>query len=1112
MRCLHCQHDNPVGARFCEQCGRQLLYLCQACGAELSATARFCRACGTPVPSSGGATNNAIRASPPPSGSTPQGAERRQLTVLFCDLVGSTALAEQLDPEALRELMQAYQRAGGEVIARYEGHVAQYLGDGLMVYFGWPHAHEDDAARAIRAALELVDAVSRLEEATPIRARVGIDTGLVVVGGTGHGDASIPKAAVGETPNIAARLQALAEPSCVVVSERTRSLAGGLFDYAGLGAASLKGVSEPVRLFKVDGVRVIESRFDASRSEVASTPLLGRDEEVELLLRRWERVKASDGQVVLIRGEPGIGKSRLVSALREHLETDPHRQLRCQCSPYHMNSALFPVIAQYERSAGFARDDSPDQKLDKLESLLLGSDVQLGQTQALFAAMLSLPVDRYPPLNLSPQQQKARTLEALAGQVEALAQRQPVVVVVEDAHWTDPTTQEMLDLLVLRIKSLPVLLVLTYRPEYTPAWTGQPNAVSLTLSRLNRSHSARLVADLTGGKALPPEVLDEILAHTDGVPLFLEELTKSVLESKFMRATDDRYVLDGPLPAFAIPTTLRDSLVARLDRLAPIREIAQIGACIGREFAYELLAAVSPVRGVQLDTALEQLTGSGLVFQRGTPPDALYTFKHALVQDAAYDSLLKSKRSQVHAQIAQQLEENFSSVIANEPEVLALHFTRAGLHARAVPYWMQAGQRALHRVALSEAVGHLSTALSVNERVPASIARDRQELDIRMLLTKGHQSLLGWPATQVIQALEPARDIAVRLGEHKKLVAMLSYFGAYYLDRSDFVGAENVIEQLRALAVSLNSPLILMAVQTMEIATRSYMGKFREAQQAADRLLLRADADEPLLTSPILNYELRSGTRLWSAMGLMSLGYPDQARQAVLNGLQLARPASPAFHLVWCLNFGSGTLLRRGETRLAREWIAEAQSLAREHAMTFMLDCQVSTYHGWALIEDGDYEEGYGELTRGQNLWRNAGGVSGLPGQNACRARALIALGRFDEARQVVEDALEIINRTGHRAAEAEVHRMLGELKRQASPPDIQGATASYLKSLEVARAQEAKGLELRAASSLASLWRDQDKRSDAQELLAPIYDWFTEGFDTKDLKEAKALLDELNA
>jgi class 3 adenylate cyclase/tetratricopeptide (TPR) repeat protein len=1051
-----------------------------------------------------------IQLSPPPQESISAQAERRQLTVMFCDLVGSTALSQRLDPEELRDLMQTYQRACGEVVARYEGHVAQYLGDGLMVYFGWPRAHEDDAVRAIRAGLEVAETVSKLTAATPISARVGIHTGLVVVGDTGHGDASVPKAAVGETPNIAARLQGLAQPGSVVVSERTRGLAGGLFDYVDLGTPALKGVSERLQLFRVGGARAIDSRFEAARSDVALTPLVGREEEISLLLRRWKEAEEGEGQVVLVGGEPGIGKSRLTRALRERLQQERYTVLRYQCSPYHLNSALYPTIEQFERGAGFAREDTPEQKLDKMEAVLAGSEALVVESAPLVAGMLSLPVDRYPPLNLSPQKQKEKTLEALALQVEALAQQQPVLMIYEDLHWIDPTSQEGLDLLVPRLQGLPVLLILTYRPEYNPRWSEQAHVTLMSLNRLGRRQGAELVAKLSGGKALPQEVQEQILAHTDGVPLFVEELTKSILESKLLRDAGNHYALDGPLPALAIPTTLRDSLIARLDRLAPIREVAQVGACIGREFSYDLLAAVSPLKGAKLDDALEQLSGTGLLFRRGTPPDALYTFKHALVQDAAYDSLLKSRRAQLHAQIAQTLEKDFSDRVANEPELLAHHFTQAGLHQRAVPYWLLAGQRALARVALAEAVAHLTAALNVNEQLPVSIERDRTELDTRLLLGTAYLALLGWPAVQVPQTLEPARELAIRLGEEAKLALVLYYIWFHHTMRCEYPQALEAVDKIDAIARSSGDSSAYVIARMTDSLTQAWVGNFKRARQANDLLRSAYDFEKHRHLVQTYNHDPKCAAAAWAGYWLWALGYPDQARQAAFEQLELSRRFGHPFNLCWALTGGTLALLMRGEAVLMRQWIAEAHAIAREHALTYVAEVMVPWLDGYAVAIQGDHADAYRKVAGAIGVWRSAGGLHEIPFANICLGKALTALKRFDEARGLLNEAVHLIDQDGNRKDEAEVYRVLGELHWQQPIPDWQGAQTSFLKALEVARSQEAKGYELRAAMSLARFWQGQGKRDSARELLAPIYNCFTEGFDTHDLKAASELLESL--
>ena len=662
-----------------------------------------------------------------------QEADRRQLTVMFCDLVGSTALSEQLDPEDLRELMASYQAACGQVVERYEGHVAQYLGDGLMVYFGWPRAHEDDAQRAVRTGLEIVTAVKGVAAGEPLQVRIGVATGSVVVGETGAGDAAVPKAAVGETPNIAARIQALAGADEVLIAATTRRLAGGTFDYEDLGEQNLKGVVEPLRVSRVLGASRAEGRFDA-QTVGGLTPSVGRETETQLLLDRWQQAKEGEGRVVLLSGEAGIGKSRVTEVLRDRLKSEPHTRLGYQCSAYYSNSAFYPTIAQLERAAGFARDDTAEAKLDKLEATLaLACDDPMA-VAPLFAALLSLPADRYPPLDLSPQQQKQQTVEAQSDQVLNMAAKDPVLMIFEDAHWMDPTTLDTLNTLIERIESARVLLLITYRPEFEPPWTNYSHVEVLSLSRLSRRRGADLVAKVVGDKALPDEVLDQIVAKTDGVPLFVEELTKMVLESGILRDAGDHYELDGPLPPLAIPATLQDSLMARLDRLSSVKDVIQIGAAIGREFSHELLSLVSPLGDNDLQDALSQLVNSELVHRRGQGADTKYVFKNALVQDVAYDSTLKSKRQQLHTRIARALEKRFQNDVEIAPELLARHYSEAGLAEQAVESWLAAGRRATGRGALKEAVAHLNAGLEHAKVLADPSLRDRRELDLLLAL------------------------------------------------------------------------------------------------------------------------------------------------------------------------------------------------------------------------------------------------------------------------------------------------------------------------------------------------------------------------------------------
>ena len=685
-------------------------------------------------------------------------AERRQVTVMFSDLVGSTALSARMDPEDLREVISAYQKCVTDTIGRFGGFVAKYMGDGVLIYFGYPQAHEDDAERAVRGGLELISAVSALNTSTPLQARVGIATGLVVVGDViGSGEAQ-ERGIVGETPNLAARLQGTAEPNTVVIAESTRKLLGKWFELHDLGAIELKGIAEPGAL----RATAVESRFEALRT--ATTPLVGRDEEMALLMRRWEQAKAGEGQIVLVSGEPGIGKSRLAQTMVERLAGESHIRLRFFCSPHHQDSALYPVIAHLERAAGFHRDDTDEQRLEKLEATLAQATNDLGAVAPLIADLLSVPIgDRYPALDLTPQKRKEKTLAALASQVEGLSTHEPVLMVYEDVHWSDPTTRESLDLLLDRLSARRVLAIITFRPEFAPPWLGRPHVTMLTLNRLASRHRTEIIGHVVGGKALPKEITEQIADRTDGVPLFIEELTKSVVESGLVTEVGDRYAVTVPAAPLAIPTTLHASLLARLDRLAPTREVAQIGAALGRSFSHELIAAVAQMPQQKLDEALEQLVQTELIFRRGTSPDAEYTFKHALVQDAAYSTMLRSRRQQLHGLISGKLEALFPEIVKKQPEVLARHCAEAGLTAKAVGYLLKAAQQSMTRSAMSEAEAQIRQGLERVAAQPANTEAQQLELELQMLLGNVLFATSGYAAPGVATAFIRARQLCEKL-------------------------------------------------------------------------------------------------------------------------------------------------------------------------------------------------------------------------------------------------------------------------------------------------------------------------------------------------------------
>jgi class 3 adenylate cyclase/predicted ATPase len=1032
-------------------------------------------------------------------------AERRQLTVLFCDLVGSTALSARLDPEDLREVITAYQRAVTESVARFAGFVAKYMGDGVLVYFGWPQAHEDDAERAVRAGLGVIDAVGRLEvKSVDLQARVGIASGPVVVGDLIGAGAAQEQAVVGETPNIAARLQALAEPNTVMIAASTRRLVGGLFEYHDLGGVEVKGLAAPVPAWQVLRPSAVESRFEGLRGAALSR-LVGRDEEVDLLLRGWARAKAGDGQVVLISGEPGIGKSRLVAALAGRLQTEPHIRLRYFCSPYHQDSALYPFIDQLGRASGFVRDDPPAARLEKLEALLSRA-APPDEDVAFLADLMSLPApERHPLPNLSPQRKKEKTLEALFRQLEGLARQQPVVMVFEDAHWSDPTSRELLDLIVEGLGRLPVVLVVTFRPEFQPPWTSQPQVTIVALNRLDRHHRTALVEQVAGGKALPDEVIAQIANRTDGVPLFVEELTKSVLESGLLHLEADRYVLHGALPPFAIPTTLHDSLMARLDRLASVRRVAQIGAAIGRDFSYTLLRTVARLPEDEVQASLARLVASELVFQHGAPPDAVYSFKHALVQDAAHGSLLRSARQQLHAQIAAALEAHSPELMDSQPELFAEHYAEAGLVERSVACWGKAGHRSAARSAMAEAAAQFQKALDQLALLPVSPERQRQELEYCSALCVVLHTLKGLAAPETGHAYARAEDLWERLGCPTEFLGVPYGQSRYHSFRGEFDLALHWDEDLLRLSRQRNDSAGLVLGYVSSGRNLFYVGRLASSRSDLEGALAHYDpiSHHSLVREAGFHPDVLSQAFL--GFVLFCLGYPDQALARSNAAIADARRVAHQPTLAVSLSLAVGVLWLVGDDAALDERAGELITVATEQGFP-LWRAHGTIYRGWVKVKNGDVAEGISLVRHGLSAFRATGG--GAMNNTGLFARVCEIADEIEEAVIVLDDALQIAERTGERWFAAELHRQKGQLLLRQGQSEA--AEELYGKALRIAREQGAKLWELRAAASLARLCRDQGRRAEACHLLAPVYGWFNEGFDAADLKEAKDLLDEL--
>ena len=1032
-------------------------------------------------------------------------AERRQLTIMFCDLVGSTALSTKLDPEDMREIVGAYHRCCTDLITKAGGFVARYMGDGVLAYFGYPQALEHDAERAVRAGLSVVGAVPKLNTAAhvPLQVRVGIATGLVVVGDLIGVGATQEQTVVGETPNLAARLQALAEPGAVVISSSTRRLTGGLFDYRDLGTVALKGFSEMIPAWQVLGASAAESRFKALRA--STTPLVGRDEEIDLLLRRWQQAKGGEGSVVLLSGEPGIGKSRIAETMLERLSGEPYTRLRQFCSPHHQDTALYPSIMQLERAAGFRRDDTDEQRLTKLETVLALAGHDLGEAVPLLAGLLSIPTgDRYPALDLSPQKRKEKTLHALLTQLEGLAARQPVLLVAEDAHWADSTSLELFELIVNRASSLPLLAIVTFRPDFVPPWVGRPQVTLISLNRLPRRLRAEMIAHVTGGRALPQEIADQITDRTDGVPLFIEELTKAVVESGLLAEAGDRYVATGPVTPLAIPTSLQESLLARLDRLAPTSDVAQIASALGRQFSHELISAVAGMPERKLEDALTQLVNAELIFRRGTPPDAEYTFKHALVQDTAYGTLLRGRRQQIHARIAAALEAQFPEIVVAQPALLARHCAEAGQANKAVAYWLKAGQQALARSAATEAAAQLRKGLDALNGLPEGPERRQDELDLQLALGLALMAMKGYSAPEVGETLARARVLAEQINRPAYLWRVLLGQSSFHRVRGEHRLALTLAEQLEKIGEARNDVAAQLVGRWANGRTRLFLGDFVTARELLERCHGLAD---PAHRGGVSSADPYAMTLAYLAWTLPILGYIDQARSLLNQALSEARRLGHVHTLADVLLSASAVESITGSPQLQTH-AEEMSALSIERGLPLHLGW-ATAYRGASMTVLGQGEEGLSLITQGMAQIRATGAVTGAPDLLMMLAAAYGRLARQGDGLNCLAEAAQIIDTTDERYREAELHRLRGDLL--SATGDQSGADRSYHQALAVAKLQNAKLFELRASISLARLRFEQDRRGDARNLLAPIYGWFAEGFDAPDLKEAKALLAELH-
>jgi class 3 adenylate cyclase len=1046
----------------------------------------------------------------PPSSSSTHAADRRQLTVMFCDLVGSTTMSARLDPEDMREVIRAYQDACSGAVARYDGYVAKFMGDGVLAYFGFPRAHEEDAERAVRAGLDITAAVAKLDTRAEetLKVRVGIATGIVVVGDLiGQGSAQ-EQTVVGETPNLAARLQALAEPGSMVIAESTRRLLGGAFDLKALGPQALKGFDAPVPTWMVLREAENLSRFEASRSQ-GLTPFVGREHEVALLLDRWRDAAEGEGQVVLLSGEAGIGKSRVLAALRERIGDDPRVTMRYQCSPHHINDAFYPISSQIRHAAAFAIGEPAAARLDKLEEMIARSGLDAGEAAPLLASLLSIPFDgRYAALEMAPSEQKERTIAALIAMFVGLTKDTPVLALLEDAHWIDPTSLEVFGRLVDRLPGLRTLLIATFRPEFAPPWGGRAHVASLQLTRFAQRQVLAMVDRVASGKALPTQVLAEIVAKTDGVPLFVEELTKAVLESGLLREEKGAYVLRAGLTPLAIPSTLQDSLMARLDRLAPVREIAQIGAAIGREFSHRLLEAVSPIQGPALQNALGQLVTADLIHARGAPPDATYVFKHALVQDTAYASMLRSRRQRTHADIAGALEEWFVDQMDSAPAVIAHHYTEAGLYDPAARNWLKAAELALSRSAPAEAGRYVDLGLTLVKRLPDGQDRQPLELALQLATANALLPLKGYTAPETLAALNAAKQlIDANVGTDLQRFSVL-----YGLCSANFIAGR--MEPALASALQIvgvadrqDEPIYQIVgyrlLGTMQVLTghhRKALDSFENAERYSDpvrqkQLAYRFAADPGL------------AVKCYKIWALLFLGLHDQVAQ-VSDQVRAELPGHGHAPTVAFCTFMTALFpeLVLGDFEACERHSAELVAYCAEKKVE-QFRLLGAIFNACARAALKPTKENVAAVYAAMAAQRRSGGRVGESCYLFQLAEASLMAGGLAGAEAALHEGFAFVEQSGERFLLAELHRLDGHVALKRPEPDRARAEACFLAAIDVCRTQEARLLELRAASDLVHLWRDTGSPNDPRALLEPILAAIEGGETTQDVRNARALL-----
>lgn len=1036
----------------------------------------------------------------PPSVVQHREAEFRQITVMFSDLVGSTQLSEKLDPEDLQKLIDAYRAECSTAIRRYGGVVARYLGDGVMAFFGYPHAHENDAARAIHAALEIVAGVMKISGPVTLACRVGVCSGPVIVGEIGD-SGTWSMDAVGETPNIAARLQALAVANTVIISESTRRLVSAAFDFQDLGVQELKGVTEPLHVYRVLSAKNTASRFEAAHAG-SLTPLIGRSSELSLLLDRWQKVKEGDGQVIFLSGIPGVGKSRLLHELKSHIQQEPHVLLHHQGSPYHSQSAFFPMIKHIEQAAQLTVREADADKLAKLKAYLPRSTDSSIEPVLPIAKLLSIPLENHLELSgLTPQQIKNRTINTLVDMLLAFSVQRPTLSIFEDAHWLDNSTLELLELIVSRIDHARVLLIVSCRPEFRPTWITHANTTTLSLTRLSHTEVKAMIRDLLRGGSMPQPLLDRIIEKADGVPLFIEELTSSMLSAPLRtRGTFERTAQPALL---RVPDTLSDALMERLDRVAPSRKLAQIAAVIGREFSSDLLSAASQVDEDDMLSALSLLEQADIIYRVDISPFVRFAFRHVLLRDAIYDSLLRSKRQQIHADIAAILEHDFPELAENQPEVLAYHYQEAGNRQLAIRCWLGSGQRALAHSANVEAIANFRKALQLLNALPETPERTKQEIDIQLALGIPLIAVRGYASAETREAFSRARTLCERLGDIPEYFQALFGLWGYCWMGGKNDDALHMADEFLSRSRALSDPVPLMVAHRVMGSTLLTVGDFQSSASHFEETikLSISKGKQPLYN--LYMVEPQAASLLLLSWDLWFLGYPDQSLSRVSEALALGQGLGHPYTVAFAHYMTSVVHLLRGDAARAFESAEKSFEMSQEQRFS-LYEILSRISRGRAIGDLGRLEEARTEIALGIDEARRNGVGFMLPMMDSWLADMHAKAGENEYALSIVEGTLANIGDVTGRAWESELRRQKAHLLLALDPSKVGEAESHLRKSIEVARGQSAKSLELRAATSLAELWRTQGRPDEARALLEPICRWFGEGAETEDLRRAR--------